>query len=135
MGHKVLIVDDEQEIRQFLDLVLRGKGYDVVTAAGGREGLDRARAEKPDLLLLDLMMPEIDGWAVLKQLKEDGETSRIPVAILSARSEPWDLARALQEGAVDYIAKPFSLQDLLGRVEVILRLAGADAAELAGDEA
>ncbi len=122
MRRKILIVDDEQEIRQFLNLVLKDRGYDVLTAAGGQEGLSLARSEKPDLVLLDIMMPEVDGWTVLRLLKEDGETAGIPVAVLSARTEARDRTQALGEGAVDYITKPFSLHDLLGRVEGILPL-------------
>lgn len=135
MRRKILIVDDEQEIRQFLNLVLRDRGHEVLTAAGAREGLTLARSEKPDLVLLDIMMPEVDGWTVLRQLKEDGETAGIPVAILSARSEASDRAQALMEGAIDYITKPFSLHDLLGRVDRLLGPGEKDGRALARGEA
>lgn len=121
MGHRILIVDDEQEIRQFLGLVLRDRGYEVVTASGGEEGLARARADRPHLVLLDIMMPDIDGWTVLRTLKADQELADIPVAMVTARTEARDRARALKEGATDYIAKPFSLHDLLRRVAGILQ--------------
>ena len=119
MKKKILVVDDEDDILQFLELVLREKGYEVVTAASGQEALTRAQIEKPDLVLLDIMMPQMDGWEVLKLLRVDEGTSDIPVAMLSARTEAKDRVQGLQEGAIDYICKPFSLQELLGRVEAI----------------
>jgi DNA-binding response OmpR family regulator len=116
---KILIVDDEDDILQFLELVLREKGYEVVTAAGGQEALTRAQMDKPDLVLLDIMMPQMDGWEVLKLLRVDDETSHIPVAMLSARTEAKDRVQGLQEGAVDYICKPFALQELLEKIGTI----------------
>jgi len=116
---KILIVDDEEDILHFLELVLREKGYEVVTASGGHEALTRAQIERPDLVLLDIMMPEMDGWEVLKLLRVDDETAAIPVAMLSARTEARDRVQGLQEGAIDYICKPFSLQELLGKIEAI----------------
>jgi DNA-binding response OmpR family regulator len=119
MKKKILVVDDEDDILQFLELVLREKGYDVVTAAGGQEALTRAQIEKPDLVLLDIMMPQMDGWEVLKLLRVDEETSDIPVAMLSARTEAKDRVQGLQEGAIDYICKPFALQELLDKIGTI----------------
>ena len=116
---KILIVDDEDDILHFLDLVLREKGYEVATATGGQEALTRAQLERPDLILLDIMMPQMDGWEVLKLLRVDEETAAIPVAMLSARTEARDRVQGLQEGAVDYICKPFSLQELIGKIEAI----------------
>ena len=116
---KILIVDDEDDILHFLDLVLREKGYWVATATGGQEALTRAQLERPDLILLDIMMPQMDGWEVLKLLRVDEETAAIPVAMLSARTEARDRVQGLQEGAVDYICKPFSLQELIGKIEAI----------------
>ena len=116
MKKKILVVDDEDDILHFLELVLREKGYDVVTAAGGQEALTRAQIEKPDLVLLDIMMPQMDGWEVLKLLRVDEETASIPVAMLSARTEAKDRVQGLQEGAVDYICKPFALQELLEKI-------------------
>ena len=116
MKKKILVVDDEDDILQFLELVLREKGYDVVTAAGGQDALTRAQIEKPDLVLLDIMMPQMDGWEVLKLLRVDEETASIPVAMLSARTEAKDRVQGLQEGAVDYICKPFALQELLEKI-------------------
>jgi DNA-binding response OmpR family regulator len=121
MKKKILVVDDEDDILQFLELVLREKGYEVVTAAGGQEALTRAQIEKPDLVLLDIMMPQMDGWEVLKLLRVDDETAQIPVAMLSARTEAKDRVQGLQEGAVDYICKPFALQELLDKIGTIFQ--------------
>ncbi|MCL4820818.1 MAG: response regulator [Vicinamibacteria bacterium] len=119
MNKKILIVDDEEDILNFLELVLREKGYDVETASGGHEALTKAQIERPDLVLLDVMMPQMDGWEVLKLLRVDEATASIPVAMLSARTEAKDRVQGLQEGAIDYICKPFSLQELLGKIEAI----------------
>jgi len=116
---KILIVDDEDDILHFLELVLREKGYEVVTASGGHEALTKAQVDRPDLVLLDIMMPQMDGWEVLKLLRVDEGTSHIPVAMLSARTEAKDRVQGLQEGAIDYICKPFSLQDLLAKIDAI----------------
>ncbi len=127
MKKKILVVDDEDDILNFLELVLTEKGYDVVTASGGQEALTRAQLERPDLVLLDIMMPQMDGWEVLKLLRVDEETAEIPVAMLSARTEARDRVQGLQEGAIDYICKPFSLSELLGKIEAIFAQAGAGA--------
>ena len=116
---KILVVDDEDDILHFLEMVLREKGYQVTTASGGHEALTRAQIDKPDLVLLDIMMPQMDGWEVLKLLRVDEDTRRIPVAMLSARTEAKDRVQGLQEGAIDYICKPFSLTELLGKIEAI----------------
>jgi DNA-binding response OmpR family regulator len=119
MKKKILVVDDEEDILHFLELVLREKGYEVATASSGHEALTRAQMVRPDLILLDIMMPQMDGWEVLKLLRVDEGTSDIPVAMLSARTEAKDRVQGLQEGAVDYICKPFSLQDLLAKIGAI----------------
>jgi DNA-binding response OmpR family regulator len=121
MRKKILVVDDEDDILNFLELVLGEKGFDVVTASGGQEALTKAQLEHPDLVLLDIMMPQMDGWEVLKLLRVDEETAEIPVAMLSARTEARDRVQGLQEGAIDYICKPFSLQELLGKIEAIFQ--------------
>ncbi len=124
MKRKILVVDDEDDILHFLELVLREKGYDVATASGGHEALTKAQLEQPNLILLDIMMPQMDGWEVLKLLRVDEETADIPVAMLSARTEAKDRVQGLQEGAIDYICKPFSLQDLLVKIETIFDQVG-----------
>ena len=120
MKKKILVVDDEEDILHFLEMVLSEKGYEVVTAAGGHQALTRAQIEHPDLVLLDVMMPQMDGWEVLKLLRADEGTAHIPVAMLSARTEAKDRVHGLQEGAIDYICKPFSLQELLGKIDTAL---------------
>ena len=121
---KILVVDDEEDILHFLELVLREKGYEVVTATNGHEALTTAQIERPDLVLLDIMMPQMDGWEVLKLLRIDDDTADIPVAMLSARTEAKDRVQGLQEGAIDYICKPFSLAELLVKIETIFGAAG-----------
>jgi len=124
----ILAIDDEPDVLSFLKLVLEKSGYRALIAPNGTEGLIRAHVEQPDLILLDIMMEEMDGWETLRLLKLD-ETSRdIPVVILSARAEPKDKIRALQEGAVDYITKPFSIHDSLEKIRAVLDDV-ADAAE------
>lgn len=124
MRKKILVVDDEDDILHFLELVLKEKGYDVATASGGHEALTKAQIERPNLILLDIMMPQMDGWEVLKLLRVDEGTADIPVAMLSARTEAKDRVQGLQEGAIDYICKPFSLQDLLVKIETIFEQVG-----------
>jgi DNA-binding response OmpR family regulator len=129
MSKRILVVDDEEDILHFLELVLGDKGYEVTTAANGHEALARAQADRPDLILLDIMMPQMDGWEVLKLLRVDEETATLPVAMLSARTEAQDRVQGLQEGAVDYICKPFALQELLGKIDSIFEAAGATRSE------
>ena len=123
---KILAIDDEADVLDFLELVLQRTGYQVVTAPNGTDGLIRAHVERPDLILLDIMMEEMDGWETLKLLKLDEASRDIPVIIVSARTEPKDKIRALQEGAIDYITKPFSLRESLGKIEAILATSDGD---------
>ena len=117
---KILIVDDEADVLKVLQLVLTRNGYEAVTAGSGMEGLVKAQGEGPDLILLDIMMQEMDGWEVLKLLQLDPQTRPIPVVMLSARTQPRDKIRGLQEGAVDYVTKPFVVKDILERIEAIM---------------
>jgi DNA-binding response OmpR family regulator len=114
---RVLVVDDEQDVLDVLRLVLGKKGFEVVTAASGMDGLARAQSAPPDLILLDIMMHQMDGWEVLKLLKLDERTRDVPVVIVSARVEPKDKIRGLQEGAVDYVTKPFAVRELLAKID------------------
>ncbi len=123
---KILAVDDEPDILDFLTVVLGASGYEVVTAPNGTEGLIRAHVEQPDLILLDIMMEKMDGWETLRLLKLDDASMEIPVVILSARAEPKDKIRALQEGAVDYITKPFSVKNSLEKITAILNPDGGE---------
>ncbi len=116
----ILAIDDEPDVLDFLALVLEKSGYRAVTAPNGTEGLIRAHVEQPDLILLDIMMEKMDGWETLRLLQLDDESRDIPVVILSARAEPKDKIRGLQEGAVDYFVKPFKIKEGLERIEAIL---------------
>lgn len=124
---RILAIDDEPDVLSFLRLALEKRGYQVVTAPNGTEGLIRAHVEQPDLILLDIMMEEMDGWETLRLLKLDEPSRDVPVIVLSARAETKDKIRALQEGAIDYIAKPFSIRAGVEKIRAILE--GAAEAE------
>jgi two-component system, OmpR family, alkaline phosphatase synthesis response regulator PhoP len=117
---KVLVIDDEAPIRLLCRVNLEAERMDVVEAADGAEGLELARAEKPDIVLLDVMMPGMDGWQVAEKLLENQETSQIPLVFLTARAELRDRARGLELGGVDYITKPFNPVELASVVEKLL---------------
>lgn len=117
---RILAIDDEPDVLQFLELVLERNGFQAFTAANGTDGLIKAHVEQPKLILLDIMMEGMDGWETLRLLKVDEKTRDIPVIILSARAEPKDKIRALQEGAVDYIIKPFSVVESLEKIHAVL---------------
>jgi DNA-binding response OmpR family regulator len=121
---RVLVVDDQDDIREMARLVLTGAGYEVVTASSGREALRLARAAAFDLVLLDINMPEMDGWATLRLLKADEALDALPVAMFSVKSEVRDKVSGLKDGAVDYITKPFSVDELTSRVSRILAATG-----------
>jgi DNA-binding response OmpR family regulator len=118
-NEKILLVDDEEDILDFLELILEEQGYTVIKANSGRDALAAAQMHHPDLILLDIMMPEMDGWEVLKLLKADEEMQDTPVAMLTARTEMKDKIQGLQEGAIDYICKPFSTKDLIDKLQII----------------
>ena len=107
---KVLIADDEDGIRVLCRVNLELTDLDVIEAVDGADALAKVRAERPDVILLDVMMPELDGWEVLRQLKADPETASIPVIMLTARTSEADQIRAWGEGVIDYLSKPFSPQ-------------------------
>jgi DNA-binding response OmpR family regulator len=122
---KVVCVEDEPEMIDLMRLILSRKGFEVIGANGGVEGLKTIRAEKPDLVLLDLMMPEMDGWQVYQQLKADASTADIPVIVVTAKAQNIDKVLGLHIAKVDdYIPKPFSLQELVDRVEKVLKRHG-----------
>jgi DNA-binding response OmpR family regulator len=121
---KILAIDDEPDVLEFLELVLDKSGYHAITSPNGTDGLIKAHVERPDLILLDIMMEEMDGWETLRLLKLEDVTRDIPVVILSARAEPRDKIRALQEGAIDYIIKPFSVVESLEKIRAILETEG-----------
>jgi two-component system response regulator VicR len=118
---KIVCVEDEPEMIDLIQLILNRKGFEVIGANGGAEGLATIRSVKPDLVLLDLMMPEMDGWQVYQQLKADEETADIPVIVVTAKAQNIDKVLGLHIAKVDdYIPKPFSLQELVDRVEKVL---------------
>ena len=117
---KVLVIDDEAPIRLLCRVNLEAEKMDVVEAADGEQGLELARSEKPDIVLLDVMMPGMDGWQVAERLFESQETSQIPLVFLTARAELRDRARGLELGGVDYITKPFNPVELASVVENLL---------------
>jgi DNA-binding response OmpR family regulator len=120
MVTKVLIVDDEAPIRLLCRVNLEPEGMEVLEAADGQSGLETARAELPDVILLDVMMPGMDGWEVAERLIEDETTHEIPLVFLTARAELRDRARGLELGGVDYITKPFNPTELASVVEHLL---------------
>jgi DNA-binding response OmpR family regulator len=121
MPDKILLVDDEPTLLDTLALNLRASGYQVVTASNGAAALDVAHAEAPDLVILDLMLPEIDGLTVCRSLRQASDT---PILILTARTGELDKIVGLESGADDYLTKPFSLGELQARIRALLRRAG-----------
>ncbi len=121
MPKKILVVDDEKDIVEMLKYNLEKEGYSVISALNGIRALEQARENKPDLILLDIMMPEMDGWEVCKQLMKDERTSTIPVIFLTAKGSEVDEVVGLELGADDYIIKPISIRKLIARVKTALR--------------
>ena len=113
----ILVADDDQNLRRILCLFLRNAHYEVVEASNGREALSMTRSQRPDCVVLDIMMPLIDGFSVCRQLKEDPETKRIPVVICTAKNRKEDLVAAIRAGAEDYIIKPFTKDTVLGKIQ------------------
>jgi len=118
---KILVVDDEPDAVELVEFNLKANGYDVVTAADGEEALEKARAVIPDLIILDLMLPEVDGTEVCKILRRDQRTQAIPIIMLTAKAAEIDRVLGLELGADDYVTKPFSPRELVLRVKKLLR--------------
>ena len=119
-GALVLVVDDDPVIQRLLKVNFEMEGYDVITASDGVEGLERARKDRPDAVILDVMMPRMDGLEVARMLKEDPSTASIPVLLLSAKAQETDVRAGGASGADDYVTKPFDPLDLLHRVEGLI---------------
>ena len=117
---KILVVDDEIYIVHILDFSLGMEGYEVLTALDGEQALEKARAEKPDLIVLDIMMPKLDGYETCRRLKADADTKDVPVILLSAKGRNVDQKIGFEVGADDYITKPFSPRKLVERINAIL---------------
>ncbi len=118
---KILIVEDEHDILQLVKLYLEKEGFRTVTATTGAEGLNRAKQDKPDLIVLDLMLPEIDGLEVCKRLRSAPETAMLPIIMLTAKAEESDQVIGLELGADDYVTKPFSPKAFVARVKALFR--------------
>jgi DNA-binding response OmpR family regulator len=128
---RVLVVDDEAPIRLLCRVNLEAEGMEVLEAPDGPSGLEAARRERPDVVLLDVMMPGLDGWRVAEELLEDPETGAIPIVFLTARAELRDRARGLDLGGLDYVTKPFNPIELAPLIrEVISRVEGGEREEL-----
>ncbi len=121
-GETILVVDDEANIRDLARLYLEQEGYQVLTATGGRQAIEQVRYDRPDLVVLDLMLPEVDGWEVCRQIRSSGD---LPIIMLTARSDDIDKIVGLELGADDYMTKPFNPRELVARVRAVLRRASA----------
>jgi two-component system OmpR family response regulator len=121
-GETLLLVDDEDNLRTMLEAALRHSGYEVHAAANGRDALTAAASVRPDLIVLDVMLPDLDGFAVCQRLRAEGD--RTPVVFLTARDATEDKVRGLTTGGDDYLVKPFSLDELVARIDAVLRRAG-----------
>ncbi len=123
---KILVVDDEERMLRFIRLNLEHDGFQVIEAVKGHEALDKMRTDMPDMILLDVMLPDLDGFEVLKMVRE---ISNIPVIMLTAKGEEDDRVRGLELGADDYVTKPFSPRELVSRVKAVLRRVEMEGAE------
>ena len=126
MAVSVLVVEDDRNIAELLQMYLEKEGYAVTVAADGGQGLSAFRSSKPDLVLLDVMMPVMDGWAVCRAIRAESTT---PVIMLTAKGETDDKVAGLKQGADDYITKPFEMKEVLARIEAVLRRTSGVTAE------
>lgn len=124
---KVLIVDDEENIVDLLSNILNHSGFITIGAFNGESGLEKAKSEKPHIIILDIMMPGMDGFEVLKRLKEDEQTADIPVIMLTAKTEDSAVIESWRKGAEFYIPKPFEIEELLHVINLILKSKYAEA--------
>ena len=115
---KILIADDDRNIVELLRLYIEKEGYQTVTASNGREAISAFGREKPDLIILDVMMPEVDGWQVCKEIRKTSDT---PIIMLTAKGETFDKVLGLELGADDYMVKPFDTKELMARIKAVLR--------------
>ena len=120
---RVLCIEDDTEMIDLIRLILERKGFEVLEAVGGKEGLEMSRREMPDLILLDLMMPEVDGWEVFRQVRADEQLKDIPVIVVTAKAQSIDIVLGLHIAKVDgYVTKPFGPQELLKSVNKVLAM-------------
>jgi two-component system phosphate regulon response regulator PhoB len=117
----ILVIEDEDDLREVVAYNLKREGFEVLATGSGREGLNKARVRAPDLVLLDLMLPDLDGLEICRRLRADRLTARLPVIMVTAKGEESDVVLGLGLGADDYVAKPFSPRELVARVKAVLR--------------
>ncbi len=127
MRHKITVIDDDEKITSMLKRSLTFEGYDVVTAPDGQEGLKRILEHEPEVIVLDVMMPRLDGWEVCRRIRDGGIST--PVLMLTAKDDISDRVKGLDLGADDYLVKPFALEELLARVRALLRRKGPESAD------
>jgi len=123
VAQKILVIEDEKNISDLLELYLEKEGYETMAAADGVKGIEAFRSFHPDLVLLDIMLPIMDGWSVLKKIREDGKT---PVIMLTAKGELADKIQGLEGGADDYVTKPFETKEVVARIHAVLRRYGLE---------
>lgn len=123
MAQKILVIEDEKNISDLLELYLEKEGYETMAAVDGVKGIEAFRSFHPDLVLLDIMLPIMDGWSVLKKIREDGKT---PVIMLTAKGELADKIQGLEGGADDYVTKPFETREVVARIHAVLRRYGLE---------
>jgi DNA-binding response OmpR family regulator len=128
----ILIADDDLQVVELVQAYLEKEGFAVVIAADGGTALERVERDRPDLVVLDIMLPKLDGWAVCRHLREDPDTRTIPIVMLTSRGEEMDRVLGLELGADDYVTKPFSPRELMARIKAVLRRTGDG--KLSGDQ-
>jgi DNA-binding response OmpR family regulator len=118
---RILVAEDERDVAELVRYTLAREGFEVVVAANGADALRHAKESRPDLVLLDLMLPQVNGWELCRRLKQDPATKALPVIMLTARSEEGDKILGFELGADDYVTKPFSTRELVARVRAVVR--------------
>ena len=118
MSNKILVVDDEERVIEIVEMYLKKEGFEIYTAADGEEAVEKVKALQPDLVVLDIMLPKMDGWDVCKEIRKN---LSIPILMLTAKGEEFDRVLGLELGADDYLTKPFSPRELVARIKAILR--------------
>ncbi|MGM9922944.1 MAG: response regulator transcription factor [Bacillus sp. (in: firmicutes)] len=129
--YRILVVDDEEDMRHLVEMYLMNSGFDCIQASGGKEAIEKLESEHIDLVLLDIMMPEQDGFEVCKAIRE---ISEVPIIFVTAKGEEWDKVKGLKLGGDDYVVKPFSPGELMARIETILRRSGKKQGVAEGNE-
>lgn len=127
MAIRALVVDDEKDILRLIEIKLKKAGFEVVTAHDGQEGLEKALAEKPDIMVVDVMMPRMDGYTVVSEVRQQLGSEAPVIILLTAKGQEADVVKGLTSGADDYIIKPFSPRELIARINVVLIKSGKHA--------